>query len=99
MPAPRGARGVAAMMRVLGQAILAGDTDRATQVARRLQALFPGRFYMELQRAGLPGQEALVQALKRNLGADAVVLVKGSRSSRMENVVNALIEHSEPSQG
>jgi UDP-N-acetylmuramoyl-tripeptide--D-alanyl-D-alanine ligase len=37
-------------------------------------------------------QEELVQALKNNLGADAVVLVKGSRSSRMENVVNALVD-------
>jgi len=37
-------------------------------------------------------QEDLVAALKNNLGVDAVVLVKGSRSSRMENVVNALVE-------
>jgi len=37
-------------------------------------------------------QEDLAWALKNNLGADAVVLVKGSRSSRMENVVNALVE-------
>lgn len=37
-------------------------------------------------------QEDLVLALKPTLGADAVVLVKGSRSSRMENVVNALVE-------
>lgn len=37
-------------------------------------------------------QEDLALALKSNLGAGAVVLVKGSRSSRMENVVNALVE-------
>ena len=37
-------------------------------------------------------QEDLALALKNSLGADAVVLVKGSRSSRMENVVNALVE-------
>ena len=37
-------------------------------------------------------QDELVQTLKNNLGGDAVVLVKGSRSSRMENVVNALVE-------
>lgn len=37
-------------------------------------------------------QEDLVLALKPKLGAHAVVLVKGSRSSRMENVVNALVE-------
>ena len=46
----------------LGQALLAGDAARATAVAQRLSGLFPGRFYIELQRAGLPGQEALVQA-------------------------------------
>ena len=46
----------------LGQALLAGDAARATAVAQRLAGLFPGRFYIELQRAGLPGQEALVQA-------------------------------------
>lgn len=37
-------------------------------------------------------QEDLALALKNNLGPDAVVLIKGSRSSRMENVVNALVE-------
>ena len=46
----------------LGQALLAGDAARAATVAQRLAGLFPGRFYIELQRAGLPGQEALVQA-------------------------------------
>ncbi|MFX8199709.1 PHP domain-containing protein, partial [Acinetobacter baumannii] len=46
----------------LGQALLQGDKVRATEWAQRLAALFPGRFYIELQRAGLPGQEALVQA-------------------------------------
>ncbi|MGI9141787.1 MAG: UDP-N-acetylmuramoyl-tripeptide--D-alanyl-D-alanine ligase [Fluviibacter sp.] len=37
-------------------------------------------------------QEELVAALKNNLGVDTVVLVKGSRSSRMENVVNAIVD-------
>jgi len=46
----------------LGQALLAGDAPRATAVAQRLAQMFPGRFYIELQRAGLPSQEALVQA-------------------------------------
>ncbi len=44
-------------------------------------------------------QEALIAALQPKLSARSRVLVKGSRSARMENVVNALIEHSEPSQG
>ena len=38
-------------------------------------------------------QEALVDALRPRLSAQSRVLVKGSRSARMENVVNALIEH------
>jgi len=46
----------------LGQALLQGDKVRAIDWAQRLSAIFPQRFYIELQRAGLPGQEALVQA-------------------------------------
>ncbi|MBV8603705.1 MAG: DNA polymerase III subunit alpha [Pelomonas sp.] len=47
---------------LLGQALLMGDATRAKALAARLAAIFPQRFYVELQRAGLPGQEALVQA-------------------------------------
>lgn len=46
----------------LGQALLQGDKARALDWAQRLSSLFPQRFYIELQRAGLPGQEALVLA-------------------------------------
>ncbi|HEV8689110.1 MAG TPA: PHP domain-containing protein, partial [Ideonella sp.] len=46
----------------VGSALLTGDTARARQLAERLAGLFPGRFYLELQRAGLPQQEALVRA-------------------------------------
>jgi DNA polymerase-3 subunit alpha len=46
----------------IGQALLAQDEPRASEVAQRLSALFPGRFYIELQRAGLPGHEAHVRA-------------------------------------
>ncbi|MBL8330487.1 MAG: DNA polymerase III subunit alpha [Rubrivivax sp.] len=46
----------------VGQALLAGDATRAAAVATRIAAQFEGRFYLELQRAGLPGQEALVRA-------------------------------------
>ncbi|MBB4841706.1 DNA polymerase-3 subunit alpha [Paucibacter oligotrophus] len=46
----------------LGAALLAGDKPRALDWARRFTDIFPNRFYIELQRAGLPGQEALVQA-------------------------------------
>ena len=46
----------------VGQALLAGDTERARAVAQRLAGLFPGRFYIELQRAGLPQHEPHVRA-------------------------------------
>ncbi|MDZ7590607.1 MAG: DNA polymerase III subunit alpha [Rubrivivax sp.] len=46
----------------VGAALLAGDEVRAEQVARRLADLFPQRFYLELQRAGLPTNEAQVRA-------------------------------------
>ena len=45
-----------------GQALLAGDSARATQIAQRLATVFPRRFYLELQRAGLPGNDAHVRA-------------------------------------
>jgi DNA polymerase-3 subunit alpha len=49
-------------MGLVGSALLAGDTARATAAAQRLAALFPGRFYIELQRAGLPNHEPHVRA-------------------------------------
>ncbi|MDE2565246.1 MAG: DNA polymerase III subunit alpha, partial [Burkholderiales bacterium] len=59
----------------VGQALLAGDTDRAEAAARQLAALFPGRCYLELQRAGQPGNEAQVRgavALAARLGLPVV---------------------------
>ncbi|MFG6449226.1 DNA polymerase III subunit alpha [Roseateles sp. BYS180W] len=47
----------------LGQALVAGDRPRALAAAKQLALLFPRRFYVELQRAGLPGQDALVRQL------------------------------------
>jgi DNA polymerase III subunit alpha len=46
----------------VGAALLAGDRSRAAALAMRLAQLFPGRFYIELQRAGLPGNEAHVRS-------------------------------------
>ena len=51
-----------AEMGAVGQALAGGDPARAAQLATRLAELFPNRFYLELQRAGLPGQEALLRA-------------------------------------
>jgi DNA polymerase-3 subunit alpha len=46
----------------LGMALLAGDSVRAQGVAAHLSKLFPQRFFIELQRAGLPTNEAHVRA-------------------------------------
>ncbi len=46
----------------VGQALLAGDLLRAEQLAQRLAAIFPQRFFIEVQRAGLAGNEAHVHA-------------------------------------
>jgi DNA polymerase-3 subunit alpha len=46
----------------VGAALLAGDRERAAALAQRLAALYPGRFYIELQRAGLPTHDVHVRA-------------------------------------
>ncbi|HEY4067258.1 MAG TPA: DNA polymerase III subunit alpha, partial [Burkholderiaceae bacterium] len=50
-----------AEMGAVGQALVAGDLARAEAAALKLEAIFGGRFYLELQRAGLPGNEAHVR--------------------------------------
>ncbi|MEP6506490.1 MAG: DNA polymerase III subunit alpha, partial [Betaproteobacteria bacterium] len=47
---------------VVGLALLGGDIGRAEAAATELARIFPGRFYLELQRAGLPTHEAHVRA-------------------------------------
>jgi len=39
------------------RAILDGDAERAWQVVEEFAAMFPGRFYLELQRHGIPAQD------------------------------------------
>jgi DNA polymerase-3 subunit alpha len=46
----------------LGQALLQGDAERASEVALALAGLFPHRFYIEIQRAGRPDDEPHVVA-------------------------------------
>ncbi|QDL37169.1 DNA polymerase III subunit alpha [Rhodoferax sediminis] len=46
----------------VGQALVQGDSSRASAAALQLAALFPHRFYIELQRAGRPDDEAHVVA-------------------------------------
>ena len=50
-----------AEMGAVGQALVAGDVARAEAAASKLDAIFRERFYIELQRAGLPGNEAHVR--------------------------------------
>jgi len=44
----------------IGQALLGGHAEAAERDAKRWAAAFPGRYYLELQRAGQPNTEALV---------------------------------------
>ncbi|MFM7275689.1 MAG: PHP domain-containing protein, partial [Gammaproteobacteria bacterium] len=41
----------------IGQALLAGKAEQAAQLLQDWRALFPGAFYLELSRAGRPGEE------------------------------------------
>ena len=59
----------------LGLALAAGDSIRARTVATRLAATFPKRFYIEVQRNGMPGNEAHLRAaveLASSLGLPVV---------------------------
>jgi DNA polymerase-3 subunit alpha len=49
----------------VGQLLASGQREAAHEAAQRLAAFFPGRFYIELQRAGRKGDEALVTASVR----------------------------------
>ncbi|HNT39376.1 MAG TPA: DNA polymerase III subunit alpha [Rubrivivax sp.] len=60
---------------IVGQALLAGDRARARSLAERLAAIFPRRFYLEVQRAGAPAHEAQLRAavpLAADLGLPVV---------------------------
>ncbi|HYA66070.1 MAG TPA: DNA polymerase III subunit alpha, partial [Burkholderiaceae bacterium] len=46
----------------VGQLLIAGQMQAARAAAQRLAAQFPGRFYIELQRAGRNGDEACCRA-------------------------------------
>ncbi len=59
----------------VGQALAADNSEAAERLARRWSALFPGRYYIELQRAGFAHGEALVArsvALAGRLGLPVV---------------------------
>ncbi|MCP4301242.1 MAG: DNA polymerase III subunit alpha [Gammaproteobacteria bacterium] len=46
----------------IGHALHGGHVDRATELLEGWQAIFSGRFYIELIRTGRPGEEDCVQA-------------------------------------
>jgi len=46
----------------LGQALLSGQRERADRLAQEYQELFPGRYYVELQRTGHSNQEEYIHA-------------------------------------
>jgi DNA polymerase-3 subunit alpha len=46
----------------IGQALISGNHDVATELLSRYHKLFPNRFYLELQRTGQPYQEDYVHA-------------------------------------
>ncbi len=54
----------------IGHALDAGNTAGALALARQWAAMFPGAFYIELQRAGMDGDETYTQAAMR-LAAEA----------------------------
>ncbi|MFN3790839.1 DNA polymerase III subunit alpha [Massilia sp.] len=59
----------------VGQAIDNGDIERAERLAARWARMFPGHFYIEIQRAGQPNQEQGVRhsvALAGRLGLPVV---------------------------
>jgi len=59
----------------VGQALAAGNAGAAQRLAGEWAKLFPGRYYVELQRAGAPHTEALVAdsvALASRLGLPVV---------------------------
>ncbi|CAH0137921.1 DNA polymerase III subunit alpha [Massilia sp. Bi118] len=59
----------------IGQAIDNGDIEKAEACAQRWSRIFPGHFYVEIQRAGQPNQEQQVRhsvALAGRLGLPVV---------------------------
>ncbi|MGB9988399.1 DNA polymerase III subunit alpha [Pseudoduganella rhizocola] len=79
LPGESGANGLIALSGAhfgdIGQAIENGNPDLAEAHAAKWAAIFPGHFYIEIQRAGQPNQEAQVRqsvALAAKLGLPVV---------------------------
>jgi UDP-N-acetylmuramoyl-tripeptide--D-alanyl-D-alanine ligase len=78
------------LLEELGTRARAAGLDRLCTVgtisAAATRAFGPGARHFETQ-------QALIEGLRKDLGAEDYVLVKGSRSAAMELVVNALLEN------
>ena len=59
----------------VGEALLNGNFDLATERAKAWEAIFPGAFYLEVQRYGQPQQEAIVQQTADLAGETGLPLV------------------------
>jgi len=59
----------------VGQALDAGNAVSALALARQWAHLFPGSYYIELQRAGMDGDEAYTQAAMRLAGEAGLPVV------------------------
>jgi len=59
----------------IGVALLQDNRSQAERLAREWSGIFPGRFYIELQRAGAPQTESYVESALRLAGACALPVV------------------------
>ncbi len=59
----------------VGEALLNGNFDLAGERAKAWEAIFPGAFYLEVQRYGQPQQEAVVQQTADLAGETGLPLV------------------------
>ena len=64
-----------AMQGDIGAALLQDHREPAERLAREWALLFPGRFYLELQRAGAPQTESYVEAAVRLAGSCSLPVV------------------------
>lgn len=59
----------------IGLALLAQDNNRAQECLRYWQALFPGRFYIEVSRVGKPREQDYIQAAVKLAESHSIPLI------------------------
>jgi len=64
-----------AMQGDIGVALLQDNRSQAERLAKEWSRLFPGRFYVELQRAGAPSTESYIESALQLAGACALPVV------------------------